>query len=212
MIHGMYTDRMRKTMKLTHDEATRLCSSFVDVEHFLLGIIKEGGGVAVEFLKAMKIDLRVLAQRLEKNVAGEPSYPSKKIFFTALAKKVLITTDHEAQALCHHYIGTEHLLLAILKETESKASQILFSSGLTYDKTLEKIKEILRGNSMVISENNKDQKIAKILLTFQKQLVDNIDKANDYLLRGNTENFEKYKLIYQTIQECIDVITTEMKS
>ena len=207
-----YTDRVKKVLALSREEAIRLGSDYLGTEHLLLGLIKEGDGVAVEFLRSTHIDLEGITKSLEKDILNKSHGPcpsvGQMVPFTPRAKKVLERAD---QAMSNKYVGTEHLLLSILNEPASEASKILALAGIGYEETKKEINRILRGDKALKPEANQEYKIAKALFKLQKLLVEDMNTANKYLLQKDTENFERYKLAYQTVQECIEILTTEVK-
>ncbi len=151
MVNGMFTDRVKKVMQIAREEAVRLGNDYVGTEHLLLGLIKEGDGVAVAVLRSMGIDLDELAANIEKAITstGGMMTIGQMLPFTPRAKKVLEIAANEARSMSHKYIGTEHLLLALMKDTESTASNALASAGLEYDRVKEEISRVLRGGETV---------------------------------------------------------------
>jgi len=147
MINGMFTDRVKKVMQIAREEAVRLGNDYVGTEHLLLGLIKEGDGVAVAVLRSMSIDMDDLTATIEKTVTstGGMMTIGQMLPFTPRAKKVLEIAANEARSMSHKYIGTEHLLLALMKDTESTASNALASAGLEYDQVKEEIARVLKG-------------------------------------------------------------------
>ncbi len=151
MMNGMFTDRVKKVMQIAREESVRLGNDYVGTEHLLLGLIKEGDGVAVAVLRSMGIDLDVLTSNIEKAItsAGGMVTIGQMLPFTPRAKKVLEIAANEARSMSHKYIGTEHLLLALMKDTESAAANALVASGLEYDKVREEISKVLQGGESV---------------------------------------------------------------
>jgi ATP-dependent Clp protease ATP-binding subunit ClpC len=147
MMNGMFTDRVKKVMQIAREESIRLGNDYVGTEHLLLGLIKEGDGVAVAVMRSMGIDLDELSTNIEKTItsSGGMMTIGQMLPFTPRAKKVLEIAANEARSMSHKYIGTEHLLLALMKDTESAAANALASAGLEYDKVKEEINRVLRG-------------------------------------------------------------------
>jgi ATP-dependent Clp protease ATP-binding subunit ClpC len=143
----MFTDRVKKVMQIAREEAVRLGNDYVGTEHLLLGLIKEGDGVAVAVLKSMGVELEELATTIEKSITstGGMMTIGQMLPFTPRAKKVLEIAANEARSMSHKYIGTEHLLLALMKDTESAAANALASSNLEYEKVKDEIGKVLRG-------------------------------------------------------------------
>lgn len=147
MVNGMFTDRVKKVMQIAREEAVRLGNDYVGTEHLLLGLIKENDGVAVAVLRSMNIDMDDLTANIEKAVTstGGMMTIGQMLPFTPRAKKVLEIAANEARSMSHKYIGTEHLLLALMKDTESTASNALAAAGLEYDGVKEEIARVLKG-------------------------------------------------------------------
>src|SRR5262249_57615040 len=123
-----FTDRARKVMQLANQEAQRFNHEYVGTEHVLLGLIKEGSGVAANVLKNLEVDLRKIRNEVEKIVqAGPDMVTMGKLPQTPRAKKVIEYAIEEARNLNHNYVGTEHLLLGLLREQEGVAAQGLMN-------------------------------------------------------------------------------------
>ncbi len=153
MMNGMFTDRVKKVMQIAREESVRLGNDYVGTEHLLLGLIKEGDGVAIAVLRSMGVDLEVLSANIEKAItsAGGMVTIGQMLPFTPRAKKVLEIAANEARSMSHKYIGTEHLLLALMKDTESAAANALVAAGLEYEKVKEEINKVLQGGESVSS-------------------------------------------------------------
>ncbi len=146
-MNGMFTDRVKKVMQLAREESVRLGNDYVGTEHLLLGLIREGDGVAVAVLKNLNVDLEDLARNIEKSISSSGGMMTigQMIPFTPRAKKVLEIAAQEARAMSHKYIGTEHLLLALMKDHESAAATALAAIGVEYERVKEEIERVLRG-------------------------------------------------------------------
>jgi len=144
----MFTDRVKKVMQLAREESVRLGNDYVGTEHLLLGLIREGDGVAIAVLKNLTVDLEELSRNIEKsiNTSGGMMTIGQMIPFTPRAKKVLEIAAQEARAMSHKYIGTEHILLALMKDNESAAATALAAVGVDYDSCREEIDKVLRGS------------------------------------------------------------------
>jgi ATP-dependent Clp protease ATP-binding subunit ClpC len=147
-MNGMFTDRVKKVMQLAREESVRLGNDYVGTEHLLLGLIREGDGVAIAVLKNLSVDLEELSRNIEKsiNTSGGMMTIGQMIPFTPRAKKVLEIAAQEARAMSHKYIGTEHILLALMKDNESAAATALAAVGVDYDSCREEIDKVLRGS------------------------------------------------------------------
>ncbi len=145
--HSMYerfTDRARKVMQLANQEAQRFNHEYIGTEHVLLGLIKEGSGVAANVLKNLDIDLRKIRMEVEKLVQSGPDMVTMgKLPQTPRAKKVIEYSMEEARNLNHNYVGTEHILLGLLREQEGVAAQVLLNLGLKLEDVREEVLNLL---------------------------------------------------------------------
>src|SRR5512147_2987973 len=129
-----FTERARKVMALANQEAQRFNHEYIGTEHILLGLVKEGSGVGANVLKNLGVDLHKVRMEVEKLVkAGPDMVTMGKLPHTPRAKKVLEYAIEEARNLSHNYVGTEHLLLGLLREHDGVAAQVLTSLGATLD-------------------------------------------------------------------------------
>ena len=122
-----FTDRVRTVLQLAREEAARLHHEYVGTEHLLLGLIREGDGVAAAVLTNLNVDLSETKQKIEENVKeGQPTASvGPDLPYTSRAKKVIELAMSEARELNHSYVGTEHLLLGLLREEKGIAAQVL---------------------------------------------------------------------------------------
>jgi ATP-dependent Clp protease ATP-binding subunit ClpC len=143
-MYERFTDRARKVMQLANQEAQRFNHEYIGTEHILLGLIKEGSGVGANVLKNLDIDLRKIRLEVEKIVQrGPEQIIAGKLPQTPRAKKVIEYAVEEARLLNHNYVGTEHLLLGLLREGEGLAAQILMNLGLTLTEVREELLNML---------------------------------------------------------------------
>jgi len=139
-----FTERARKVILLAKEEAKRFNHDYIGTEHILLGLVREGEGVAAAVLASFGLSSDKIRLEVEKLVQPGPSTViSGDIPFTPKAKKVIELAMEEARALGHNYIGTEHLLLGLIREGEGVASQVLMNSGLELDKVREEVMNLL---------------------------------------------------------------------
>src|SRR5229473_1798964 len=152
-MYERFTDRARKVMQLANQEAQRFNHEYIGTEHILLGLVKEGSGVAANVLKNLDIDLRKIRLEVEKIVQSGPDMVTMgKLPQTPRAKKVIEYSIEEARNLNHNYVGTEHLLLGLLREQEGVAAQVLLNLGLKLDDVREVVLKLL-GHGMETSES-----------------------------------------------------------
>jgi ATP-dependent Clp protease ATP-binding subunit ClpC len=139
-----FTDRARKVMGLARQEAQRFNHDYIGTEHILLGLVQEGSGVAASVLKNLDIDLKKIRQEVEKLVStGTTMVTVGQLPFTPRAKKVLELSLEEASNLGHTYIGTEHLLLGLIRESEGIAAQVLRNLKVKVEDVREEVLELL---------------------------------------------------------------------
>jgi ATP-dependent Clp protease ATP-binding subunit ClpC len=139
-----FTERARKVMALANQEAQRFNHEYIGTEHILLGLVKEGSGVGANVLKNMDVDLRKVRLEVEKLVKSGPDMVTMgKLPQTPRAKKVIEYAIEEARNLNHNYVGTEHLLLGLLREHEGVAAQVLMNLGLKLEEVREEVLNLL---------------------------------------------------------------------
>ena len=139
-----FTDRARKVMALANQEAQRFNHEYIGTEHVLLGLVKEGSGVGATVLKNLDVDIKKLRLEVEKQVKSGPDMVTMgKLPQTPRAKKVIEFAIEEARALNHNYVGTEHILLGLLRETEGIAAQILMNVGLKLEDIRQEVLNLL---------------------------------------------------------------------
>ncbi len=144
-MYERFTDRARKVMQLANQEAQRFNHEYIGSEHVLLGLIKEGSGVAANVLKNLDVDLRKIRLEVEKlEQSGPDMLTMGKLSQTSVAKKVIEYSLEEARNLNHDYVGTEHILLGLLREQEGVAAQILTNLGLNLETVREEVRKIVR--------------------------------------------------------------------
>ena len=138
------TDRARKVMALANQEAQRFNHEYIGTEHILLGLVKEGSGVGANVLKNLDIDLRKVRLEVEKLVKSGPEMVTMgKLPQTPRAKKVIEYAIEEARNLNHNYVGTEHLLLGLLREHDGVAAQVLMNLGLKLEEVRDEVLNLL---------------------------------------------------------------------
>jgi ATP-dependent Clp protease ATP-binding subunit ClpC len=140
-----FTDRARRVLVLAQEEARMLNHNYIGTEHILLGLIHEGEGVAAKALESLGISLEAVRQQVEEIVGQGQQAPSGHIPFTPRAKKVLELTSREASQLGHHYIGTEHILLGLIREGEGVAAQVLVKLGAGLNRVRQQVIKLLHG-------------------------------------------------------------------
>ncbi len=140
-----FTDRARRVVVLAQEEARLLNHSYIGTEHILLGLIHEGEGVAAKALESLGISLEAVRSQVEEMIGQGGSSPSGHIPFTPRAKKVLELSLREALQLGHNYIGTEHILLGLIREGEGVAAQVLIKLGADLSRVRQQVIQLLSG-------------------------------------------------------------------
>src|SRR5712671_5979166 len=142
-----FTDRARRVVVLAQEEARMLNHNYIGTEHILLGLIHEGEGVAAKSLESLGISLEGVRSQVEEIIGQGQQAPSGHIPFTPRAKKVLELSLREALQLGHNYIGTEHILLGLIREGEGVAAQVLVKLGADLSRVRQQVIQLLSGYS-----------------------------------------------------------------
>jgi ATP-dependent Clp protease ATP-binding subunit ClpA len=140
-----FTDRSRRAIDLAQEEARRLDHNYIGPEHILLGLIREGEGVAARVLESLGISLEVVRQQVEEIIGRGQQAPQADIPYTPRAKKVLELALRESLQLGHHYIGTEHILLGLIREGDSVAAQVLSELSADLNLVRQRVIQVLHG-------------------------------------------------------------------
>jgi ATP-dependent Clp protease ATP-binding subunit ClpC len=141
-----FTDRARQVVVLAQEEARMLNHNYIGTEHILLGLIREGEGVAARALESLGISLDAVRQQVEEIIGRGQQAPSEHIPFTPRAKKVLELAWRESQQLSHNYIGTEHILLGLIREGDGVAAQVLVGLGADLNRVRQQVIQLLHGS------------------------------------------------------------------
>ncbi|MFH1278368.1 MAG: ATP-dependent Clp protease ATP-binding subunit [Candidatus Eisenbacteria bacterium] len=158
-MHDRFTERVRKVMYLAREEAGRLQHDYIGTEHLLLGIVREGEGIAATVLNNLGLDLDQIRQAVENMVSGSGgTLTIGEIPFTPRAKRVLELAVEEARLLGHNYVGTEHLLLGLIREGEGVAARVLIDLGADKKKVREETLKLLGGHPVGSTQTATTQK------------------------------------------------------
>ena len=167
-IYERFSDRARKVLQLANQEALRFGHKYIGTEHILLVIVKEGTGVAANVLKNLDIDLRKIRIETEKLLTqGPPNVFSGKAPLTPNAKRVMELAIKEANGLSHNYVGTEHLLLALMGLGEGAAFNVLLALGVKVETTRAAVLELLKAEptgEMGVSQSACESSVVGVLL------------------------------------------------
>jgi ATP-dependent Clp protease ATP-binding subunit ClpC len=141
-----FTDRARRVVVLAQEEARMLNHNYIGTEHILLGLIHEGEGVAAKALESLGISLEAVRSQVEEIIGQGQAAPTGHIPFTPRAKKVLELSLREALQLGHNYIGTEHILLGLIREGEGVAAQVLQKLGADLNRVRQQVIQLMSGH------------------------------------------------------------------
>jgi ATP-dependent Clp protease ATP-binding subunit ClpC len=154
-----FTDRVRKVIYYARDEAARLQHDYIGTEHLLLGIVREGEGIAAKVLAKLDLDFEQIQQAVENMVKSSGgTLTIGEIPFTPRAKRVLELAIEEARLLGHNYVGTEHLLLGLIREGEGVAAQVLAELGVDRKRVREEVLKLLGPTATVKTRKSKKEK------------------------------------------------------
>ncbi|RXK84722.1 hypothetical protein EST62_08980 [Chlorobaculum sp. 24CR] len=166
-----FSNRIQDVIRMSREEALRLGKDYIGTEHLMLGVIKAGQGVAIRILQNLNVDLFLLKKNLEESTEpGASITQAGNIPLTKQAEKVLKITYLEAKITKSAIIGTEHLLLSILKEEDNVAAQVLEKIGITYDIARDAFDEIIV--NQIKTENKQTKKSSHPITTTEEQKID----------------------------------------
>lgn len=152
MMFGRFTERAQKVLSLAQEEAVRLGHNNIGTEHILLGLIREGEGIAAKALIALNLGLEKIQDEVEALIGRGQEQPTN-IAYTPRAKKVIELSMDEARKLGHTYVGTEHILLGLIREGEGVAARVLSNLGVSLNKARQQVLQLL-GSSEVVSSSH----------------------------------------------------------
>jgi ATP-dependent Clp protease ATP-binding subunit ClpC len=138
-----FTDRARRVVVQAQDEARTLSHNYIGTEHILLGLIHEGEGTGTKALESLGISLETVRQQVQEVIGQGQHAPSGHIPFTPPAKKALELALSESKALSHNYIGTEHILLGLIREGDGVAAQVLVKLGADLNRVRQQVIQLL---------------------------------------------------------------------
>jgi len=151
MMFGRFTERAQKVLALAQEEAIRLGHNNIGTEHILLGLIREGEGIAAKALQSLGLGLERIQEEVEAMI-GRGQEPPSNIAYTPRAKKVIELSMDEARKLGHSYVGTEHVLLGLIREGEGVAARVLNNVGVSLNKARQQVLQLL-GSSETVSSH-----------------------------------------------------------
>ncbi|KIL52241.1 ATP-dependent protease ATP-binding subunit ClpC [Jeotgalibacillus campisalis] len=145
MMFGRFTERAQKVLALAQEEAIRLSHSNIGTEHILLGLVREGEGIAAKALKSLNLSTEKIQEEVEELI-GKGTEQSPSVHYTPRAKKVIELSMDEARKLGHSYVGTEHILLGLIREGEGVAARVLSNLGVSLNKARQQVLQLLGSN------------------------------------------------------------------
>ena len=146
MMVNRFTQRAQKVLQLAQEEAVRLKHKEIGTEHILLGLIREGGGIAAKALEAINISPQMIESGIEELVGKGTEDVGPIVHYTPRAKKVIELSLDESRKLGHAYVGTEHILLALIREGEGVAARVLANTGVSINKARQQVLLLLGNN------------------------------------------------------------------
>jgi len=186
-----FTEKAIKVIMLAQEEARRLGHNFVGTEQILLGLIGEGTGIGPKVLKAMGVNLKDARQEVEKIIGRGSGFVAVEIPFTPRAKRVLELSLEEARQLGHNYIGTEHLLLGLIREGEGVAARVLENLGVDLSKVRSQIIRSLGDNTDVSNGNNANRSKTPTLEEFGTNLTQKATEGRLDPVVGRAKEIER---------------------
>ncbi|MEP7028375.1 MAG: Clp protease N-terminal domain-containing protein, partial [Candidatus Eisenbacteria bacterium] len=171
-MHDKFTERVRKVIYLAREEAARLQHDYIGTEHLLLGVIREGEGIAATVLNNLGVDLDHIRQAVENMVTSSGGTMTiGEIPFTPRAKRVLELAVEEARSLGHNYVGTEHLLLGLIREGEGVAAKVLLELGVDRKRVREETLKLLGGTPSNTPQEREERAETPALNQFGRDLT-----------------------------------------
>ncbi|TWT11889.1 ATP-dependent protease ATP-binding subunit ClpC [Planomicrobium sp. CPCC 101079] len=154
MMFNRFTQRAQKVLQLAQEEAIRMKHESIGTEHILLGLIREGGGIAAKALEAIEVNTQLIEEGVKELVGVGEKNVGPIVHYTPRAKKVIELSVDESRKLGHSYIGTEHLLLALIREGEGVAARVLGNAGVSLNKARQQVLQLLGSNEQASTGSN----------------------------------------------------------
>jgi ATP-dependent Clp protease ATP-binding subunit ClpC len=178
MMFGRFTERAQKVLALSQEEAVRLGHSNIGTEHILLGLVKEGKGIAAKALASLGLESEKIQAEVEKLI-GVGKQPMQSIHYTPRAKKVVELSQDEARKLGHSYVGTEHILLGLIREGEGVAARVLNNLGVSLNKARQQVLQLLGSNEAHAGRQGRGQQASASTPTLDSLARDLTDSAKE---------------------------------
>jgi len=154
MMFGRFTERAQKVLALSQEEAVKLGHNNIGTEHILLGLIREGKGIAAKALQSLGLEVEKIQEEVLKLI-GKGKQPMQAIHYTPRAKKVVELSQDESRKLGHSYVGTEHILLGLIREGEGVAARVLNNLGVSLNKARQQVLQLLGSNETEASRQGR---------------------------------------------------------
>src|SRR5690625_2873704 len=193
MMFGRFTERAQKVLALAKQEAIRLGHSNIGTEHILLGLIREGEGIAAKALKELGLEGTQIQKEVE-NLIGTGNQPMKAIHYTPRAKKVVELSQDEARKLSHPYVGTEHILLGLIREGEGVAARVLHNLDVNLNRARQQVMKLLGTNEAQSPHQGRGQATqasTPTLDSLARDLTESAKEGNVDPVIGRDEEIER---------------------
>ncbi|MDW0113414.1 ATP-dependent protease ATP-binding subunit ClpC [Sporosarcina saromensis] len=154
MMFNRFTQRAQKVLQLAQEEAIRMKHESIGTEHILLGLIREGGGIAAKALEAIDVSFETIEKGVESLVGSGSKEVGPIVHYTPRAKKVIELSVDESRKLGHSYIGTEHILLALIREGEGVAARVLNNAGVSLNRARQQVLQLLGSNDTAVGSQS----------------------------------------------------------
>src|SRR5690554_137120 len=191
MMFGRFTERAQKVLALAQEEAVRLGHNNIGTEHILLGLIREGEGIAAKAIVGLGLGLEKIQDEVESLIGRGQEQPTN-IAYTPRAKKVIELSMDEARKLGHTYVGTEHILLGLIREGEGVAARVLNNLGVSLNKARQQVLQLLGNNeSMSNSQGASNNVNTPTLDSLARDLTESAKEGNLDPVIGRSQEIER---------------------
>ncbi|WP_010528960.1 ATP-dependent protease ATP-binding subunit ClpC [Lentibacillus jeotgali] len=194
MMFGRFTERAQKVLALSQEEAVRLGHNNIGTEHILLGLVREGNGIAAKALESLGLEVTKIQQEVEKLI-GTGKQPMQTIHYTPRAKKVVELSQDEARKLGHSYVGTEHILLGLIREGEGVAARVLNNLGVSLNKARQQVLQLLGSNESQAGRHNRSSQSSNAntptLDSLARDLTESAKEGNVDPVIGRSQEIER---------------------
>lgn len=193
MMFGRFTERAQKVLALSQEEAVRLGHNNIGTEHILLGLIREGDGIAAKALQSLHLETEKIQQEVEQLI-GVGKEPMQTVHYTPRAKKVVELSQDEARKLGHSYVGTEHILLGLIREGEGVAARVLNNLGVSLNKARQQVLQLLGSSDTQAGRQGRNQPASvntPTLDSLAKDLTESAKEGNVDPVIGRDKEIER---------------------